>query len=58
MIALSWPSSANGYFLQSTTNLSATEWAAVTNPPALFGGAFTVTNSWPDQIRFFRLTTP
>jgi hypothetical protein len=53
---LSWPSSANGYILRSTTDLSVGNWGAVTNVPSLFGGVFTVTNSWFDQTRFFKLT--
>jgi hypothetical protein len=52
---LSWPSSANGFALASATDLITGDWEAVTNVPALFGGFFTVTNSWPDQARFFRL---
>jgi pimeloyl-ACP methyl ester carboxylesterase len=52
---LSWPSSANGFTLQSATDLNQGDWAAVTNVPALFGGYFSVTNNWPDQTRFFRL---
>jgi hypothetical protein len=54
---LSWPSSANGYTLQSTTDLSLGTWEDVTNVPSLFGGFFTVANSWSDQTRFFKLTT-
>jgi hypothetical protein len=53
---LSWPSSANGYILQSTTDLSVGSWEDVTNVPSLFGGIFTVTNSWLDQTRFFKLS--
>ena len=52
---LSWPSSANGFTLESATDLRAADWAAVTNAPALFGGFFTVTNIWSNQTRFFRL---
>jgi pimeloyl-ACP methyl ester carboxylesterase len=54
---LSWPSSANGYILQSTADLSVESWEDVTNVPSLFGGVFTVTNSWSDQTRFFRLNS-
>lgn len=57
MATLSWPSSANGYILKSTTDLTAGNWEDVTNVPSLFGGVFTVTNSWPDQTRFFTLTS-
>lgn len=53
--ALSWPSTANGYALESAGNLSGGLWNEVTNMPALFGGRFTVTNNWADQTRFFRL---
>lgn len=53
--ALSWPSTASGFVVETATNLSGGPWNAVTNTPALFGGRYTVTNSWPDQTRFFRL---
>jgi hypothetical protein len=54
-VALSWPSSANGYTLQSSSSLTTANWSDVTNIPSLFAGVFTVTNSWSDQVRFFRL---
>ena len=54
---LSWPSIANGYELESSTNLT-TSWGMVTNPPTLFAGRFAVTNAWPDEVRFFRLRQP
>jgi sugar lactone lactonase YvrE len=52
---LFWPSSATGFTLDSATNLRATNWVAVTNTPAVSGGHFIVSNTWPDQTRFFQL---
>jgi hypothetical protein len=56
--ALSWPSTANGLVLETAVSLSGESWNAMTNSPALFGGRFTVTNQWADQMRFFRLRRP
>ena len=55
---LSWTSAANGYELESNTNLTNGTWNIVTNPPTLFAGRFSVTNAWPDAVRFFRLRQP
>lgn len=52
---LSWSSAANGFILESTASLTTTNWTTVTNAPSLFNGQFSVTNSWPEQNRFFRL---
>ena len=52
---LSWPVSAGGYALETTTNLSAATWETVTNPPPIYGDRYLVTNSAPDATRFFRL---
>lgn len=53
--ALFWPSFLRGYVVDSATNLVATNWQAVTNMPAVVAGTNTLTNSWSDRARFFRL---
>jgi hypothetical protein len=55
---LYWSNSVNGFKLETTTTLTAANWAVVTNVPAQVGGFFTVSNAWPDQTRFFRLHSP
>ena len=52
---LSWPTTAVGYSLETTPSLSPPVWTAVTNPPAILGSQYIVTNAWSDQTRFFRL---
>jgi hypothetical protein len=52
---LFWPNTVNGYALESATDSTLSSWSTVTNVPALFGGQFMVTNTWTDQVRFFRL---
>jgi hypothetical protein len=54
-IALSWPSSAAGYVLQSTTSLSSPDWEAVTNVPVITADSYMLTNSYPAEATFFRL---
>ena len=50
-----WPAWATDYQLQSTTNIPAPAWSAVTNFPALAGYDSVATNSTPDSAGFFRL---
>lgn len=52
---LSWPSTINGYALETTTSLTAAQWNTVTNIPSLFAGRFAVTNEAAGETRFFRL---
>jgi hypothetical protein len=54
-IALSWPSSAAGYVVESTTSLSSPDWEAVTNVPAITADSYLLTNSYPATATFFRL---
>ena len=55
-ILVSWPVSVQGYALQSTPTLSATnQWGAVTNTPALLGLRNVVTNSISNESIFYRL---
>lgn len=52
---LSWPSTAVGWDLETATALGTTNWTAVPQPPAVFGGRYWLTNAWADEARFFRL---
>lgn len=54
---LSWPASATGYLLETTTNLMATNsWTAVTNTPATVNQQFVVTTQISGAVRFYRLS--
>jgi cyclophilin family peptidyl-prolyl cis-trans isomerase len=50
-----WPAWATDYQLQSTTNVAAPNWPAVTNFPALIGYDSVTTNSTTNGACFFRL---
>ncbi|HMO65041.1 MAG TPA: hypothetical protein PKE47_07445, partial [Verrucomicrobiota bacterium] len=52
---LTWPSTAVGWDLETTTALGTTNWVRVPQPPAVFAGRYWLTNAWPDEARFFRL---
>jgi hypothetical protein len=52
---VSWPAWATDYQLQSTTNVAAPDWPAVTNFPVLTGYDSVATNSTTDGACFFRL---
>jgi len=53
---ITWPSSAQGYVLQVTSDLTATNsWTAVTNVPVVVGSVYAVTNAISDQGKFYRL---
>ncbi len=54
-IVLSWPSTANGYAVEAGTGLTATNWNALPQLPALFAGRFSVTNAVTGEAQFFRL---
>ncbi len=55
-LVISWPVAATNYVLQSTLSLSAPNWLAVTNPPAVItNNANTVTYTNNSFSRFFRL---
>ena len=56
---VSWPTNATGFTLQSTQGLTRpASWLDVTNPPAVTGGQFTVTNPMSSPSQFFRLRKP
>jgi uncharacterized repeat protein (TIGR03803 family) len=53
-VILSWP--ANGFTLQSTTNLSSPDWTTNSATPVVVNGQNTVTNPIPGTQQFFRLS--
>lgn len=56
-IVLTWPGSASGFLLQTSTNMTDTNsWASVTNVPVSVGLQYAVTNSIFDSARFYRLS--
>jgi uncharacterized repeat protein (TIGR01451 family) len=58
-VILSWSTNANGFVLQTRSNLSSSSvWATVTNIPVSIGGRYYVTNSISDGQRFYRLFRP
>jgi hypothetical protein len=54
-IVLSWPTNRVGFTLQSTTDLSSSNWIDWPDSPAIVGRQYTVTNSFSGQRRFYRL---
>jgi uncharacterized repeat protein (TIGR01451 family) len=54
-VLISWPASATGYSLQSTTNLAPSAWGAVTNVPVQVLDQYHVTNDLFGTSRFYRL---
>ena len=56
-VVVTWPLSTAGYFLQTTTNLTAANsWLDVTNLPAIVNLQYTVTNGLSAGSRFYRLS--
>jgi len=56
--AISWPSSANGFSLECTSNLIPPLWLPVTNIPVSSDGNYFVTNSPGTPRAFYRLRKP
>jgi hypothetical protein len=52
---LSWPSFLDGYVAETATSLSLSDWRSITNAPTSAAGNNTLTNSWSDPARCFRL---
>jgi hypothetical protein len=52
---ISWPSSANGYWLQQISDLGKTNWTNVTNPVKIVGNQNQVTLPLIENNAFFRL---
>jgi hypothetical protein len=58
-LVLSWPTNAVGFTLESALQLTPpVTWVAVTNPPALHGGQWTVTNIFSAPERYYQLRKP
>jgi uncharacterized repeat protein (TIGR03803 family) len=55
-VILTWPASAIGFTLQSTTNLAARVWATNLPAPIVVNGQNTVTNPISGIQQFFRLS--
>lgn len=54
-VVLSWPGTANGYFIETALSVTETNWQTLPQPPTLFAGRFRVTNAVAGEARFFRL---
>ena len=54
-LSISWNSSAAGFTLESTTNLTTLSWSPVNITPTVVDGRSRVTVSVTNQFRFFRL---
>jgi FtsP/CotA-like multicopper oxidase with cupredoxin domain len=57
-VSLSWPGSDIGWTLESSTERNGTVWEAVSQPPEVFGGRWTVTVTELTGRRFYRLVKP
>ncbi len=58
-LVIAWPTNAVGFTLQSTVLLPpAAMWTDVTNPPALVGTLWAVTNAFSGRAGFYRLRKP
>jgi hypothetical protein len=59
-LTITWPASATGYTLQSTTSLNPpATWTPVSSPaPSLVNGQYTITISIGSGTKYFRLTAP
>jgi hypothetical protein len=53
-LAVNWPTNSP-YVLETATTLPAANWSAETSPRAVVGADFSVTNSFTNTARFFRL---
>jgi uncharacterized repeat protein (TIGR03803 family) len=54
-VILSWPASATGFVLQTTTNLIAPMWVNSSQTPSLINGDYSVTSPITGTRQFFRL---
>jgi uncharacterized repeat protein (TIGR03803 family) len=55
-VILTWPANANGFTLQSTTDLSSPVWTTNSPPPVVVNGQNTVTNPVSGTRKFYRLS--
>ena len=53
-VVISWPTSAAGYVLQSSSTLSPNDWQVINTSPVVVGGQYQITNSGLGS-RFYRL---
>jgi hypothetical protein len=53
--SLTWPFSAGGAVIETTTTLLTPKWETVSDAPTLKLDHYIMTGSWPDAVRFFRL---
>ncbi len=54
-VILSWATNADGYVLQSSTNLGSPFWSPVSSSPVILDGQNVVTNHVSEAQRFYRL---
>ncbi|PYJ59327.1 MAG: hypothetical protein DME24_13305 [Verrucomicrobia bacterium] len=57
-LTLSWPLPSAGFVLESTTNVSSTNWQRVIEMPTTNSGRLELTAPFDQQGRFFRLRKP
>ena len=55
VILITWPAPSTGYVLQQSTNLTTTNWLAVTNPAMVVNGEMQITVSPTVGNRYYRL---
>ena len=55
VILITWPAPSTGYVLQQSTNLTTTNWLAVTNPPMVVNGEMLITVLPNVGNRYYRL---
>ncbi len=55
LASISWPTSAAGFNLETSTNLSFTNWTLVTNPPTVVNGRNIITNATTNSVMLYRL---
>jgi len=54
-VVLAWPTTASGFTLQSSSNITSGAWANVTNASTIASGNYYVTNSANGTNKFYRL---
>jgi hypothetical protein len=52
---ISWPTNANGFFLESTPSLPSAAWTPLTNTATIIGAQFTVPVAMTNTQQYFRL---
>ncbi len=54
-VVLSWPATAAGYMVESVPSLTSTNWEFLTDPPAISGASYVITNAPSSESMFYRL---